>query len=229
VRVRACAAKTLVFVAVVALVASCGRSRVTVGPNPPPTPSTTNGIKTVTIDSGPSDVITTPDVALYEVAQACADDHDVVRLDLREGDIHLVHVFDCATARHSKALDAAQLVALVADRHDATRRTDRINSVARQLGVHPYSRDDMVWLIGTGIEGCRPLRGADFYRQEIESAGRGSNHENPEHWTKVEVARLVGTCPTQIAAFLDTIRRAGQPDAAAVVRADLARIDALKH
>jgi hypothetical protein len=151
-----------------------------------------------------------------------------VRLDLREGDIRLVHVFDCATARHRKALSAAQLVALVAERHDATRRADRIIAVAGQLGVRAYSRDQMVWEIGTGVEGCRPLRDTAFYRQEIESAGRGSNHENPEHWTKVEVARLVGTCPTQVVAFLDTVRRAGQPDAAAAVRADLARIGALK-
>jgi hypothetical protein len=202
---------------------------VSVGPNPPTTRSTTDGIKTVTIDSGRSDVFTTPDVALYEVAQACADDRGTVRLDLRQGDIHIVHIFDCATARHDKALGAAQLVALVADRHDASDRADRINTVAGQLGVHPYSHDQMVWVIGTGVEGCTPLKGASFYREEIETAGASSTHESPDHWTKVEVARLVGTCPTQLAAFLATISRAGAPEAAAAVRADLARIDVIKH
>jgi hypothetical protein len=227
-RVRASFVATSAVVAV-AFVASCGGSRVIVGPNPPPAPSTIDGLKTVTIDSGTSRVYTTPDVALDEVAKACATDRDVVRLDLRQGDIHLVHVFDCATARHHKAQGAAQLVALVADRHDASSRADRINTVARQLAVHPYSRAEMVWVIGTGIEGCTPLRDAAFYRQEIESAGRSATHENPQHWTKVEVARLVGTCPAQLSAFLATVRGAGQPYAAAAVRADLIRIDALEH
>ncbi len=210
-------------------VASCGGSRVIVGPNPPPRPSTTDGTKTVTIDSGTSRVFTAPDAALDQVAKACATDGNVVQLDLRQGDIHLVHVFDCATARHHKGQGAAQLVGLVADRHDASSRVDRINAVARQLAVRPYSRAEMVWLIGTGIEGCTPLREAAFYRGEIESADRSSTHENPEHWTKVEVARLVGTCPAQLSVFLDRVRDAGQPDAAAAVRADLVRIDALEH
>jgi hypothetical protein len=163
-------------------------------------------------------------MVLDEVARKCNGTTDAVRLDLRQGDIHLAHDFDCATVRLHKTQSAAQLVALVANRHEATRRADRINTVAAQLGIYGYARDQMIWAIGTGVEGCRPLRDAAFYRDEIDLGGRSKNHETPLHWTQVEVARLVGTCPTQLGEFLDVVRRSGQAAAAATVREQLVSV-----
>jgi hypothetical protein len=206
---------------VVGLAASCGRRDVTVGPEPPP--STSDGITTVALRADP-DVLYEPDQVLSQLATACGGERRQVRLDLRQGDAQVVHVFDCVTVRRRRAASTAELLGLVSGRHDATARADRVNAVAAQLGVHPYSHDDMVWSIGTGVSRCSPLRDDAFYRQEIESARR--NHgEDPEQWTKVEVAWRVGVCPTQIAAFLTTVEHLGQPAAAAAVRADLARIE----
>jgi hypothetical protein len=182
-------------------------------------------VKTVTIDPHLDNVDTSPAIAVASVVDACSVDDEAVRLVLHQRDVRLVHVFNCARVRQNPARGAADLLALVVDRHHAASRADRINAAAVQLGLRPREPDEMIWTLGTGVDRCRPLKSVAFYRDEIVTAGRSTLRENPEHWTKVEIARLVGVCPKQVGEFLNTIRQAGYPHAADAVGKQLTRVE----
>ncbi len=149
-----------------------------------------------------------------------------VRLDVVQGDAHLRPTFACQIVRDDGAGAASELVDLVANRHDAAHRADLVISLTRELGISPYGRDDLIWSIGTGLDGCYRVADAGFHRQEIGEVAHlpPPRRETPVHWTKVEAARFAGTCPDQLGAFFDSVAAAGQPAAANEVRSEMARL-----
>lgn len=182
--------------------------------------SSSSRIPTTKLGDGAGNVITVPADIVSGLRNQCTRGQEQVRLDLREGDAHLRPVFDCALLRDNPSGAEAELIDLVRDRHDAARRADATNTVAAEFGVHSYDRSMLIWTIGTGRDGCDRITDVPFHREELDTASR-YEHESAVHWTQVEAARFVGTCPAQLGAFLDSVAAAGQPEAAAAVRTKL--------
>jgi hypothetical protein len=166
-------------------------------------------------------VMNEPSQVVERLRVLCVRRVGAVRLDLRQGDTRLRHVFRCAMVRDDAAGTAAALVNLVHDRHHAARRAALITTLVRAWRLHPYSRSEAIWEIGTGSAdiGCVRATDVTFHREEMDVSAR-MNHETPEHWTRVEAARLAGTCPKGLSAFLSSLTNDGVT-AAATVRAEL--------
>jgi hypothetical protein len=184
-------------------------------------------LPTTKVGPFPDGSFSSPDTIVTQLRDQCPTDSGRIRLDMRQGDVHLRPVFECSSVRDNAAGAEAELVALVQDRHDAAHRADRVNTVAAALGIKGYGRDALIWSIGIGIDGCFRVADATFHAQEMDSALHSSTHETPLHWTKVEAARFVGTCPEQLDAFLDSVTTAGRPAAATAVRNTLVRLNVL--
>ncbi len=157
---------------------------------------------------------------------ACRGARGPVDLELARPTITLRHRFSCATVAGPLHGIEAELVAWVADHNQATARADRVLRYAAALSVPVPSRWQLIWDMGTGESpttfGCEKASDVAFRRHEIADAGQVG--ENPTHWLKVEAAIVAGECPDRLPVLYQTVITAGQPDAVANVRAELASL-----
>jgi hypothetical protein len=165
-----------------------------------------------------------PTTVAHEMASHCPSSHGKVGLDLHQGTVHLRAQFTCALARHNPSGLAAELVDRVIDRNHAAQRADLTNTLAREVGVRPYPRGDLIWSIGTGASVCYRVDDTAFHRTELAESAHSTDPETSLHWTRVEAVRFAGTCPQRLDAFFDSVARAGQPAAAAEVRKELTHL-----
>ena len=69
-----------------------------------------------------------------------------------------------------------------------------------------------------------PTVNVALHRRDIAEVAASTRPETPVHWTQVEAVRYAGTCPQRLGMFFDTVAQAGQPEAARVVRGQLAHL-----
>jgi hypothetical protein len=165
-----------------------------------------------------------PETVALEMASHCSSSRGQVGLDFRQGTAHLRARFTCALARNNQPGLTDELVALVANRNDASTRADLVNTLAHEVGVNAYPRADLVWSIGTGAVPCFRIDDVAMHREDLADAAASSRPETPVHWAEVEAVRYAGTCPQKLGTFFDTLAQAGQPAAARTVRAELTRL-----
>jgi hypothetical protein len=178
-----------------------------------------------TVDVHPAkDGIILPSQIAIEMAQKCPSARGEVGFDVREGTAHLHAHVTCALTRADRSGLEQELVELAGRRNDATQRADFVNTLAKELGVRPYPRADMVWDIGMGLDECSRVDDVASHRENLAIAAAGSERETPVHWTEVEAVRYAGTCRKRLGDFFDSVAKAGQPAAASTVRHELARL-----
>jgi hypothetical protein len=180
-------------------------------------------VPTVTQHLPPNAIDTPADVAAA-LNRECPGNSARVRLDLVQGDIHLRRTFSCALVGNATAAEA-DLVDLVAHRHNATQRADRLIRFKKAFNVK-FGRDraGAIWMLGTGFEGLSCTRAGDsaFHRREMAVVTpAGIDRESPTRWTEIEAAYIAGVCPDRLPIFFSSVARAGQPAAAKVVRTEV--------
>jgi hypothetical protein len=185
---------------------------------------------TVKIRDG-SDAISELDQVVGQLKSGCPNRSGKIRLDLKQGDAHLRHVFGCDLVRTNEARAEAAVLDLVRTRHDATRRADRLIrfDTAFKVKFRLHNPAGLVWSIGTGFDGAPCTRAGDskFHRDELAMVSPlGANHESPTRWTEIEASWIAAVCPEQLPIFFSSLARAGQPAAANIVRTELQRLGA---
>ena len=167
------------------------------------------------------------DQVVGRLKTACPNRSGNVRLDLRQGDARVRHVFSCDLVLTNGSRAEAEVADLVSARHNAARRADRVIRFDKALNVRVHTRLGLVWALGTGLDGVSCARAGDtvFHRGELAIvAPAGPNHESPTRWTEVEAAYIAGACPDRLQSLFSSVVRAGQPTAASAVRSELERL-----
>src|SRR5689334_8985352 len=92
-----------------------------------------------TIQHLPRNGIDSPADVVAALKRACPGNSARVLLDLVQGDIHLRYTFSCALVDNETTAEA-ELVSLVAHRHNATQRADRLIRFKKAFNVE-FGRD----------------------------------------------------------------------------------------
>ena len=137
---------------------------------------------------GPPGGIFEPSELIAALKGDCPSDKGGVRLDLTQGDVHLQPTFACNVVRKNPTAAQSELVNLVADRDNATRRAERIEMMQRKLGV-TVDYQALVWpRQRTRRLLLHPCRRHSLQRGEIKSS---TSFQSPLVWTEIEAAKVV--------------------------------------
>jgi len=165
--------------------------------------------------------VVSPKVLASQLRAKCSTNAGGVAFDLTITKVN--RSFSCAGVRQPATEVEAMLVESVSDRNAAGLRADRIISLWHVLGVKAeLTHSDLVWDLATTVtdDKCKHAGDLRFLRDEIASAQNAG--ENATHWFRVEAGYVAGSCPARIDTLYRTVAAAGQPQAVAEVRAQLA-------